>query len=113
MIGAILAALAIGAVVTMIVKITYNWFRGKIEEKLAKRTVKKVFAKTIDKFVEDCENEMTLDEMKTLKKADMVIASLDHNNQVEDVDIVTDENSELDREVEELLDSRGEILVTS
>ncbi len=112
----ILALIAIGAVIMIVVNITVNWIRKRIEEKLRKKTAKKVFMKEIGQMVEDCENEMTLEELnsvkETAKDADFVMATLDENNQVDEVELIKDQNSKLDREVEELLKSKKEILVT-
>lgn len=114
--GGILALIAIGAVIMIVVNITVNWIRKRIEEKLRKKTAKKVFMKEIGQMVEDCENEMTLEELnsvkETAKDADFVMATLDENNQVDEVELIKDQNSKLDREVEELLKSKKEILVT-
>lgn len=112
----ILALIAIGAVIMIVVNITVNWIRKRIKEKLQKKTAKKVFMKEIGQMVEDCENEMTLEELnsvkETAKDADFVMATLDENNQVDEVELIKDQNSKLDREVEELLKSKKEILVT-
>lgn len=115
--GGILALIAIGAVVFAVVNITLNWLRTKVKEKLQKKTVKKVFVKDIEQMVKECENKMTFDEFNDVKEAakdaDLVMATLDENNQVDEVELIKDRNSKLDREVEELLKSRKEILITS
>ena len=115
--GGILALIAIGAVVFAVVNITLDWLRTKVKEKLQKKTVKKVFVKDIEQMVKECENKMTFDEFNDVKEAakdaDFVMATLDENNQVDEVELIKDRNSKLDREVEELLKSRKEILITT
>lgn len=117
MIGTIFLLAALGTAMYLVAKITFNWLRNKIMEKLAKKNVKKVWAKGVERLVEECENVMSAEDLKTLKNAvkgqDMMVLSVDKNGQLDDVELIEDENAILDEEVADWLTSKREILVTN
>lgn len=114
MILSILAFLAVAAAITYVIKITFNWVRNKIREKLAKRNAKKIYMTEVNRLVEqmadNCDNKMTLDE---LENYDVVMATINDENEVEDVDLIKNTDDELDRDVDKWLSSNREIVITN
>lgn len=110
MILAILAFLAIAGAVTYVIKVTFNWLRNKIKEKLKKRNTKKVFMSAVENLANECDNVRTLDE---LNNYDFVMATINDKNQVEDLDLIKDTNDKLDEEIDRLLSSKREVVITN
>lgn len=109
----ILALVALGTVVYLTVKITFDWIRNKIREKLNKKNAKKVMVSKIGRMVEECENEMSLEQLNELEKYDMVAATVTNSGEVEDVEFIQNTDSVLDDEVERLLKGKGQVVVTN
>lgn len=109
MLVAILAFLAAAVAVTYVIKVTFNWVRSRINEKIKKRNAKKVYLATVGKLVEECDNKRTLDE---LNNYDFVMASVNNQNQVEDLDLIKNTDDKLDEEVDRLLSSKREVVIT-
>ena len=110
MILGILALLAAGLAVMWAIKVTFNWVRNKIREKLAKKNVKKVYMATVKKLADECDNKMTKDE---LNNYDFVMASVNDKEQVEDLDLIKNTDAHLDEEVDRLLTSKREVVITN
>lgn len=110
MILGILALLAAGLAVMWAIKVTFNWVRNKIREKLAKKNVKKVYMATVTKLADECENKMTMDD---LNNYDFVMASVNDKDQVEDLDLIKNTDAHLDEEVDRLLTSKREVVITN
>lgn len=110
MILGILALLAAGLAVMWVIKVTFNWVRNKIREKLAKKNAKKVYMATVKKLADECDNKMTLDD---LNNYDFVMASVNDEDQVEDLDLIKNADAHLDEEVDRLLTSKREVVITN
>lgn len=105
---AILAFLAVAVAAVYVIKVTYNWIRNKIKEKLSKKNAKKVFMTTVEHMVDECDNVKTLDD---LDDYDLVMATINDENQVEDLDLIKNTDDELDETVDRLLTSKREVVI--
>lgn len=107
---AIAAAVAAGVLIAYVVKLTIHWLRNKIRTLLAKKNVKKVAATKLEKLIEECPNEKTLDELYH-DDYDMVIASVNESGTIEEVEVIKDESTG-DIEVDKLLGKEEMVVVT-
>ena len=114
-IGIIVGAIIIGALVTYIVSLTGKWLRDKIKDMIAKRDAKKVLVSDIENLVKNCKNRKTLDELDKLvdKGYEFFAVAVDDEgkNIVGDVEFIKDMNDELDYEVEQMLGTERMIMV--
>lgn len=123
---AIIAIVGIANIAKIIIKITFNWVRNKINSILAKPKAKKVYVQDIDEMVkkdaESCKHTMSREEFNNytskmneseINDYDLVVASIDDEGQVQDIELVKNTDAKLDEEVERLLGSKREILVTN
>lgn len=118
---AIIAAVGIANIIHRIIKITFNWVRNKVNSFFMKRKIKKVFIQDVDEMIrkeaETCEHTMSWEEFNNYKSEindyDLVVASIDDEGQVQDIELVQNTDAKLDEEVERLLGSKREILVTN
>ena len=116
MIGLILgiaAAVALGILITYAIKLTISWLRNKIKDKLKNRNTKKVAVGELDQMIASCTNQTSIDALDKLVDEGYtnVIASVDNNGQVEDVEAVKDTNDYVDRDVDNLINKTGEGMV--
>ncbi len=112
--GLIIAALAIA--VLYAIKITYDWFDKKIHEKLNKKNTKKVFSCAVENLIAECEksgNVVSYKELEKLRKSNLAMATINNKDEVEDLELVKNTDAQLDKEVESLLGSRKQIVVTN
>lgn len=107
---AIAGVIAAGILIAYAVVVTIRWLREKIKSLLAKRNVKKVAAMDLEKLIDECPNQKTLDDLFD-DGYDKVIASVDYNGKVVDFEVIKDE-SDGDDEVDRLLGSERMVVVS-
>lgn len=105
----IVAVIAIGALIAYAVVLTIRWLKDKIKSLLAKRNVKKVAAMDLERLIDECPNQKTLDDLFD-DGYDKVIATVNDSGKVEDVEVVKNTGDE-DWEVEELLGSERMVVI--
>ncbi len=93
-----IVALLAWAVRIPAVRMTLQWLKNKITEKLSKLFGGKVAVFTIKKLIEQCEkdgNSYSLDEFNKIESQgfNTVITSIDDNNEVKDVDLIGDNSN--------------------
>ena len=106
----IAGAIAVGALVTLAVVYTLKWLKDRIKKKFEKKNVKKVAATTLEKLVNECPNEISLDKLMDDGYTDIVV-SINDSGKVEDLDVIKNTGSS-DAEIEKLLGSEEMIVVT-
>lgn len=84
---AIAAAIALGVFFAYVGILTFKWLKNKIIEKFNNRNVKKVAACTLEKLIDECPNEISVQDLQT-KNFTHVVGSVDENGKVFDVDII-------------------------
>lgn len=95
----IAGAVALGALVTVAVVFTFKWLKKRIKQKFEKKNVKKVAAMTLEKLVDECPNEISLDNLMDEGYTD-ILATLDSNGQIDEVEVIKnigDEDPEINR----------------
>lgn len=120
-IGALVAAIAAGVaagvaaglVVFFLIKLTLTTLRNKIKEKLAKRNLRKVAVGDLQKMVDNCKNQSSISELDTLidQGYTHVIAGIDNNGKVTDIEIGKDELQGSDQQVADYINRSGEGMV--
>lgn len=106
---AIAGIIAAGALIAYAVVLTIRWLKNKIRELLAKRNIKKVVAMDIERLIEECPNQKTLDDLED--DYDMVVASVNDSGKVEDIEVIKDDGGD-DYKVDEFLGDNGMIVVS-
>ncbi|MCM1228380.1 MAG: hypothetical protein NC320_13335 [Clostridium sp.] len=108
---AIAGAIAAGALIAYAVAFTAKWFKEKVQKMFNKRkNAKKVAAVKLEKMVEECPNEISLDNLLD-DGYTHVMASVDYNGKIDDVEIIKDTCGG-DYEVDEMLGDEEMIVVT-
>lgn len=98
------------AISVVSVKMTYQWVKKKIKEKLAKKNVDKVAMVEKQKLFDEFPNQISLSDLESI--GDYCIAEIDVNGEVVgDLEFVKDQNMELDREVDSLLKQERMVVV--
>lgn len=106
---AIAGIVAVGALVAYAVVLTIRWLKNKIKTLLAKKNVKKVAAMDLERLVDECPNQKCLNDLLD-DDYDMVVASVNDNGKIEDVEVVKNTGDE-DYEVDDLLGSERMVVV--
>ncbi|MBD5142040.1 MAG: hypothetical protein HDT22_00260 [Ruminococcus sp.] len=113
----IVAAVAIGVVagtlIAYVIILTVKWLRNKIKEKLAKRNVSKVATGDLEQMIKNCENQTSVKELDNLVDAGYshVMAEVDDNGKVENVEVIKDTSNEIDQNVKQFINRTGEGMV--
>ena len=103
------AIVALGTLAILAVVYTIKWLKTRIKQKFQNQNVKKVAATTLEQLVQECPNVRTLEELLDDGCTD-VIATVDLDGQIEDVEIIKNTGS-VDPEVEELLGPKGMVVI--
>ncbi|MDE5763731.1 MAG: hypothetical protein K2I00_02050 [Ruminococcus sp.] len=110
---------AVGKLIVHLIKLAFNWLRNKIKEKLAKKRTQKVAVSSLQDMVESAmknsRNDLSFEEMDAIAEvADIdcthIIAEVDNNGKVSDIELIDAEN--VDSDVENLINRTGEGIVT-
>lgn len=104
------AIAALGTLAILAVVYTIKWLKTRIKQKFQNQNVKKVAATTLEKLVNDCPNEISLEELLNDGATD-VIATVDSDGQIEDIEIIKN-TGPADPEVEELLGYDGMVVIS-
>lgn len=110
----ILAAIAAGAALTLIISFTIKWLKNYLLQKKQMANVKKVIVADLEKMAKECNNTISFDELDELAKQGYTHCTVDINKYGEaegQVKIIKDVNDSLDYEVEKLLGSEGVLVV--
>lgn len=108
---AIATVIAAGALIAYAVILTIRWLKNKIKELMAKKNVKKVAALELEKLIDECPNQRTLDDLMD-EDYTHVVASVNGSGKIEDVEVIKD-TGDGDYEVDELLGDERMVVVTS
>ena len=113
LVAAIAAGVAIGAIVFFIIKLTLTALRNKIKEKLAKKNLSKAAVGDLQKIVNNCQNQSSISELDNLidQGYTHVIAGVDNNGKVTDIEIGKDELKGSDQQVADYINKTGEGMV--
>lgn len=87
-----------------------GWLKKKIQAFIAKRNIKKVAAMDLEKLIEECPNQISLEQLMNDGYTD-VIAGVDENGKVQDVEIVKDYSN--DPEVDKTYGSERMVVVNN
>ena len=113
--GIIVGAVVVGALVTYAVILTVKWLRDKIKDMIARKNAEKVLVTDIENLVKNCTNKKSLDELNKLvdEGYEFVAVAVDdtEKNIVGDVTLIKDLNDELDYEVEQLLGNQRMVVI--
>lgn len=109
----ITAAIAAGCLIVYAVALTIKWLKNKIKEKLAQKNVSKVATADLETLIDECENTMSMEEFEKFVDEGYthVMASVDDNGKVYDVEVIKDTNDSVDEEVEQLLRKEGMVVI--
>lgn len=111
---AMVGMVAAGALIAYTIVVTIKWLKNKVKEKLAKKNVKKVVACDLEKLINECENKVSMSDLE--KYVDdgytNLLAEVDSNGKVTDVELVKNENLTTDEEVEKLIGEKGMVVIT-
>lgn len=112
----ILGAVAIGCLFYAVV-LTFRWLKNKIKEKLAARRARKVAVADLEKVIDECDNTVTIGQLEELtdKGYTHLMATVDNNNKVSDVEVIQDTSDTIDEDVYDLINRKnsGMVVVTA
>lgn len=83
----IAAVIAAGIAIAYVAILTVKWLVNKVKSMLAKKNVKKVAAMDLERLIDECPNQTCLEDLLN-DGVDEVIASVDDNGRIEDVECV-------------------------
>lgn len=109
----IVGLIAAGCLVAYAVILTFRWLKNKIREKLAAKNAKKVAVADLDELIESCDNTVTIDQLEELSDEGYthLMATVDDNGKVDDVEVIRDTNDSIDAEVDRFINRTGEGMV--
>lgn len=113
LIAGIVGLIAAGCLVAYAIILTIRWLKNKIKEKLAAKNVKKVAVADLDEIIESCNNTITIDQLEELSDEGYthLIATVDNNGKVNDVEVIHDKSDTIDEEVQQFINRTGEGMV--
>lgn len=105
---------AVAALITVVVRLTIlamDWISNKVKEKLRQRNTQKVAVGDLNKIIQSCSNQVSVDELERLASSGVshVIADVDAYGNVGEVEGVHADSVETS--VSNLIDKTGEGLV--
>lgn len=107
----IVSLIAAGCLVAYAIVLTLRWVKEKIREKIQQKNAKKVAFMDLQKLVDECPNEMSLDEL--LEEGNThVMASVDAYGQIDEVDLIKDTGYG-DSDVDRMLGSERMVVVNA
>lgn len=113
LIAGIVGLVAAGCLVAYAIILTFRWLKNKIKEKLAAKNIKKVAVADLDELIESCDNTVTIDQLEELSDEGYthLVAAVDDNGKVNDVEVIRDTNNTIDEEVDLFINRTGEGMV--
>lgn len=113
--GGIVALIALGTIVVLVIALTIKWLKTRLREKLALQNAQKTVVADIKELVKNCDNKISLDDLDELADKEgytHFMATIDDNNEViGEVEMVKDTNGKQDVEVQRLLGRNGMVVV--
>ncbi len=106
--------LASAALLIYAVAMTAIWFKDKVKSKMAQKNVKKVAAGDLSKLINNCENQVSLDELEKYADEgyDNFVVAVDSNGRaVGDVELLQDTSSGSD--MRKIYGREGMVVVNS
>ncbi len=112
-IAGIIALVAVGAIVAHTIIVTFNWLKRNIKERIFAKKAKKVAVADLNKLIDECDNKTTISDLDEIANEGYthIIASVNDNDVVEDVEIIKNTNDEIDEEVDNLINRTGKGMV--
>lgn len=106
----VLGALAAGAVIVYVIRLTLQWLKDRLREKKIKDNAKKFLVITINKLIRDSKNTVSLDDLEQLAQLERegkthIIAGVNGEDIVGDLDIIEADGQ--DESIKHLID-RGD-----
>lgn len=83
----IAAVIAAGIAIAYVAILTVKWLVNKVKSMLAKKNVKKVAAMDLERLIDECPNQTCLEDLLN-DGVDEIIASVDDNGRIEDVECI-------------------------
>lgn len=113
LLAGIIGLIAAGCLVAYVIILTFRWLKNKIKEKLAAKNVKKVAVADLGEIIETCDNTVTLSELEELADEGYshLMATVDDDGNVKDVEVFRDTSDTLDEEVDRFINCTGEGMV--
>lgn len=109
LIGAIVGLIAAGCLVAYAIILTMRWLKNKIKEKLAAKNAKKVALADLEELIESCDNTVNIDQLEDLSDEGYthLMATVDDNGKVNDVEVIRDKSDTIDDEVDRFINRTG------
>lgn len=112
------AAIAAGCLIFYAVKLTFEWLKNKIKEKLRKKNAKKIAVADMEEMIKKCDNTVSLRDLEDLSNQGYshIIATVDEDNHlVDEVEAIKDQNEELDAQVYDFINrtDQGMVVIES
>lgn len=109
----ILGVIAAGCLVAYAVILTFKWLVNKVKEKLSQKNVKKVAVADLEELINNCDNKMSFSDLESLTKEGYthVVATVDNDGNVSEVEAIKDTSETIDQEVEELINRTGDGMI--
>lgn len=110
----IVGLISLGCLVAYVIVLTIKWIKNKVSEKLAKKNVKKVAVADLEELIEECDNNISLDDLDKLVDEGYthMMAEVGYDGQViGDIEVIKDQNETIDKDVEELLNRTNQGMV--
>ena len=110
---AIASVVALGCLIAYAVVLTFRWLKNKIKEKLTQKNAKKVAVADLSEMIDSCENKMSLSDLENLQDEGYthLVATVDNNGQVSEVEVIKNTADDIDEEVERFINRTGEGMV--
>lgn len=109
----IIALIAAGIVVSHAIMVTFTWLKDNIKKRILEKKMKKVAVADLNKLIDECDNKTTISDLDEIANEGYthIIASVNDNDVVEDVEIIKNTNDEIDEEVDNLINRTGKGMV--
>lgn len=113
LIAGIVGLIAAGCLVAYAVILTIRWIKEKIMEKLATKNAKKVALADLNELIESCDNTVNIDQLEGLSNEGYthLMATVDDNGKVNDVEVIQDKSDTIDEEVDRFINRTGKGMV--
>ena len=108
-VGCILA----GAAMAVLVVFTLKWIKDRVKKAITERKARKVFITSLDSLANECDNKISLDDLEKLADGHnaFVVADVQYDGSLGQVDFVKDKNKTLDEEVAAFLKKEGKVVI--
>ena len=113
LIAGIVGLIAVGCLVAYAVILTIRWLKNKIKEKLSAKNAKKVAVADLAALIDSCDNSVSIDQLEKLadEGCTHLVATVDNDGKVSDVEAYKDQNDTIDEEVDRFINRTGEGMV--